>query len=873
MSNQPTPPTTTNYNRLPIVQSSKSRLSKQRSHNTEDEYSNSKVADLLNDKSKPSQIFRHKYVRSQHNVRKETYTPPHHQLNDYFKKNEQPRKCANLSMQDLPSARTNMTVIQFRPIQSPHGNKSSISDKDMTSGGKEVNKIMSASPKLDILGTSASGSLNADSITSKLSTTDRASIRMKESSPRRSKSSISPKYTAPNNKSNVVSSKYVLETNSSRSTSKLSPEQDIISETVEERIKSITNKYSPKHSSRIPLAEHGLSMNIEQKVSSIKEKYKRRREDILQGKGVAQIYSDVSEDSRVSKRNAPSNNSTYRRLSETNSHPKTIAENKISDDHIKQRVHPLPYGENGHQHSVGSGSNSRHDGYHLPQQHSGYPISSPYTRHDEHALSQYPYMQYGMPFPYPPNYPFPPYTFQPGYPAQERSQPNDHTETNLTSVEYNTRTTDINKSSPNVSTHLSDTESKTEADKSNDILSQDCEYKMKELERGHAISLKNISDISDKHSDVPIQEHKPSKLLKESVIETERLPSSEMEIQPTSSINMDTTIPNTISGDVEVSGSEKHLGSTKVSGKTPGSSNMSDKRSVPIVDKTPGSVKLPDKNSGPTASINPGATNISYKSSGQTADILGPAYMSDKSSVPTANSTTEAANCSDKSLGPTMDKNPGLTNLSDKFSAQTADKYPGLTADLCMGPADLLKKRSEERGLVDANAIYGADILQSNSSHLKIVGTVTETQAYIAENEPLTQDISLSNTLNERPQIATFENSDTDLLTSNSRLRFSEDINNDESSCSELNKSSLFAEEIEDSSVGIDSNTQSYLDLPDNCTDTDIDGDTDTESVRRDFYENTQKIKDLLEGPQNDFADVYRHKMSRNTTSSASSQG
>jgi hypothetical protein len=89
-----------------------------------------------------------------------------------------------------------------------------------------------------------------------------------------------------------------------------------------------------------------------------------------------------------------------------------------------------------------------------------------------------------------------------------------------------------------------------------------------------------------------------------------------------------------------------------------------------------------------------------------------------------------------------------------------------------------------------------------------------------------------------------------------------------------MNKTSMFAEEIgEESSAEYDSNTQSYLDLPDRVTDTDIEGDTDTESVRRDFYENTNRIKELLDGPQNDFSDVYRHKLTRNTTSSASSQG
>lgn len=101
-----------------------------------------------------------------------------------------------------------------------------------------------------------------------------------------------------------------------------------------------------------------------------------------------------------------------------------------------------------------------------------------------------------------------------------------------------------------------------------------------------------------------------------------------------------------------------------------------------------------------------------------------------------------------------------------------------------------------------------------------------------------------------------------------------EDIETEPSQMSLTNKSSLFAQEIDDdSTVDCDSNTQSYLDLPDHLTDTDLDGDTDTESVRREFFQEARRIKDLLGQQQHEGSEeTVRHKLRRNTASSVSSQ-
>ena len=85
---------------------------------------------------------------------------------------------------------------------------------------------------------------------------------------------------------------------------------------------------------------------------------------------------------------------------------------------------------------------------------------------------------------------------------------------------------------------------------------------------------------------------------------------------------------------------------------------------------------------------------------------------------------------------------------------------------------------------------------------------------------------------------------------------------------------SIFAEPINDaSSVEGDSNTQSFIDR-NHDYDTDLDVDTDTESQSRGFT--TKRSDDSSfhsKGVHSDNADVYRRLTSRNTISSASSQG
>ena len=89
----------------------------------------------------------------------------------------------------------------------------------------------------------------------------------------------------------------------------------------------------------------------------------------------------------------------------------------------------------------------------------------------------------------------------------------------------------------------------------------------------------------------------------------------------------------------------------------------------------------------------------------------------------------------------------------------------------------------------------------------------------------------------------------------------------------------MFAEPIvdpEDASYDIEqeSNTQSMLDISGNLNISgEFDQDTDTESVRREFSEKSHEMKELIDSSQSDYSEVYKMKSTRNTMSSASSQG
>lgn len=87
---------------------------------------------------------------------------------------------------------------------------------------------------------------------------------------------------------------------------------------------------------------------------------------------------------------------------------------------------------------------------------------------------------------------------------------------------------------------------------------------------------------------------------------------------------------------------------------------------------------------------------------------------------------------------------------------------------------------------------------------------------------------------------------------------------------------SAFAAELDDLSVGYDTNSQSYIDLPGgygSLTDTDL--DTDTEVVKRQFYNDTNKIKSILNSVEHrpEVQERQIYKQTRHTASSASSQG
>lgn len=108
-----------------------------------------------------------------------------------------------------------------------------------------------------------------------------------------------------------------------------------------------------------------------------------------------------------------------------------------------------------------------------------------------------------------------------------------------------------------------------------------------------------------------------------------------------------------------------------------------------------------------------------------------------------------------------------------------------------------------------------------------------------------------------------------------SNLNLFEDVDHSEKSYT-LSKpiTSMFAAEIDDMSMGYDTNTQSYIDLP-GCYGNHTDLDTDTEELKREFSENIGKNKDVIENGEGakEFQERQTFKQSRNTTSSASSQG
>ncbi|KAL4231532.1 hypothetical protein ACF0H5_009113 [Mactra antiquata] len=87
----------------------------------------------------------------------------------------------------------------------------------------------------------------------------------------------------------------------------------------------------------------------------------------------------------------------------------------------------------------------------------------------------------------------------------------------------------------------------------------------------------------------------------------------------------------------------------------------------------------------------------------------------------------------------------------------------------------------------------------------------------------------------------------------------------------ELSKFSMFAETIDDDHTSIECDTNSFLDLPGTLTESELDGDTDTESARRFFYEKSQHVKDLLESSTKVRNDITGHRKA--AMSSASSQG
>lgn len=168
----------------------------------------------------------------------------------------------------------------FKPIASPTENKSSVSDKDMSSGGREVHSFMRKSPKIEIHGSSETRSF-----------TDTSS---------KSRSIMNSKSQSHSSKNVIRDFKHQsLSSHSDRHSINNTNTMDNKNEPIHERINRISQKYRPKHVKTSPELE--CSSNIEDKVLSINEKYNRRRQDILRSKGISTMVDKTNESSIAPK--------------------------------------------------------------------------------------------------------------------------------------------------------------------------------------------------------------------------------------------------------------------------------------------------------------------------------------------------------------------------------------------------------------------------------------------------------------------------------------------------------------------------------------------------------------------------------------------
>ena len=134
---------------------------------------------------------------------------------------------------------------RFKPIHTTSSGKSSSSEKDMTSGGKEVHDLMSRSPRVSIHGSPDCGSDISD---------------------------------------NAIAKQYNGDV---RNVTHVSNVQTKVSAIFEEKLKLISEKYN--------LKRHNDEQNGQKdQLQSISDKYRQRRKDIVDGLMSRCIHSDVS---------------------------------------------------------------------------------------------------------------------------------------------------------------------------------------------------------------------------------------------------------------------------------------------------------------------------------------------------------------------------------------------------------------------------------------------------------------------------------------------------------------------------------------------------------------------------------------------------
>lgn len=701
-----------------------------------------------------------------------------------FKKEKLDKNSDETSI-DSPSNR-----VRFRPIKSPLYSKTSTSEKDQTSGGKEVRKIMESSPKIDILGTSASGTQsrgNRSDSSERHSENTLNEYQIKDTKYRRP---LAEKRSQDNSKIVVTSELPAQKSYKSKigdTVDDVHCNKPLRKESITDRIDRISSKYSPNQKTRLTEHDKNPQMDLEEKIKSINNKYKIKRDNIVHGKGLGNGV-DMSSNK----------NSTELSVS--------LSKTNISFDRETERNQGITNSRTVHGMSDINVSNTRSSSYASPPSTLANGQQLPYafirsndcsTRLSEnyqHPMG-YPYMPYPVSFPYPKDFtsypPFQQFQFHPEYLGPLPQVWNEHSHQSQSHLAH----TQPQQKSPNFEPQLPRTQ-------------QQPQQKQQEQEHEH------------------ISFETPHKKIDESVTRVESARNKEHETKTSTKAN--------ICEEKEIKKSKDRENTNIVKDCDYQVKSCLHEEKTPIL-----MTESDNENKG--LSLNAKTQSCLLK----TAEGLPRRHTDDISHI---NQQLFAANGSDMHVGTMDDRQVKQEILSNSEKIKKGyENSDSLKDDICYGDQENAGKSCNE---TLQNYLQNV----TEECHTRNISPATS-----VSNAEVNHRVPAVHCSEKGPKLK-------------AHLGLFDDTDGDESGLSLVNKSGLFAEEIgEESSIEYDSNTQSYLDLPGNGTDTDI--DTDTESVRREFYEKTQKIKELVDGSHNDFADVHRHKVSRNTTSSASSQG